>query len=293
MSIAEKLTTIAENEQKVYDAGKQAEYDRTWDAIQQNGNRDNYTFGFAGYLWNKNVFFPKYDITVVYGNSMFYYSEFAGSLKERLEQQGVTLTFPNATNIGNLFYNATKITELGVLDFSTVQHGKPSTVFYSMPKLHTIEKLILPPTITSYSSWFNNCSALENLIIEGVITNNISFSACTKLTHESLKSILNALMYVRHTYTKTSTVVELVRFDDPMSFAPDWPAYTTTGEKVFYGYNEDYTWDGYCCLADGVYYAVTEAENTNTYTLTLGATNLAKLTEDEIAEHTAKGWTLV
>ena len=31
MSIADKLITIAENEQKVYHAGKQAEYNKFWD----------------------------------------------------------------------------------------------------------------------------------------------------------------------------------------------------------------------------------------------------------------------
>ena len=34
MSIAEKLTTIAENEQKVYDAGQKSEYDRFWDSYR-------------------------------------------------------------------------------------------------------------------------------------------------------------------------------------------------------------------------------------------------------------------
>ena len=42
MSIAEKLVTVAENEQKVYDAGKQAEYDAFWDNYQVYGNRENF-----------------------------------------------------------------------------------------------------------------------------------------------------------------------------------------------------------------------------------------------------------
>ena len=39
MSIAEKLITIAENEERVYESGKKAAYDRFWDVYQQNGNR--------------------------------------------------------------------------------------------------------------------------------------------------------------------------------------------------------------------------------------------------------------
>ena len=37
MSVADKLTTIVENEQKVYDAGKQAAYDWFWDRYQLDG----------------------------------------------------------------------------------------------------------------------------------------------------------------------------------------------------------------------------------------------------------------
>ena len=37
MSIAEKLTAIAENVPKVYEAGQKSEYDRFWDAYQNNG----------------------------------------------------------------------------------------------------------------------------------------------------------------------------------------------------------------------------------------------------------------
>ena len=46
MSIADKLTTIAENEQRVYDAGKQAQYDEFWDDFQKNGTEYMY-YGYA------------------------------------------------------------------------------------------------------------------------------------------------------------------------------------------------------------------------------------------------------
>ena len=62
MSIAEKLTTIAENQQNVFDAGKKSEYDAFWDAYQQNGNRRNYAFAFSGQAWGCNAFKPKYPI---------------------------------------------------------------------------------------------------------------------------------------------------------------------------------------------------------------------------------------
>mgnify|MGYP003296383754 CR=1 FL=1 len=35
MSISDKLQTIAENEQRVFDAGKKTQYDEFWDALQK------------------------------------------------------------------------------------------------------------------------------------------------------------------------------------------------------------------------------------------------------------------
>ena len=62
MSIAEKLTEIAENVPKVYEAGKQAEYDRFWDSLQNSGNRTHYQYGFAGIGWNPTTLNPKYKV---------------------------------------------------------------------------------------------------------------------------------------------------------------------------------------------------------------------------------------
>lgn len=72
MSIADKLTTIAENIPKVYQAGYEkgvAEggggggdswYDTFWDAYQENGERQSYSYAFSGSGWNDKTFRPKY-----------------------------------------------------------------------------------------------------------------------------------------------------------------------------------------------------------------------------------------
>lgn len=61
MSIEEKIETIAKNVPEVYEAGKQAEYDRFWDEFQQNGLRKDYWYAFSGTGWPK-VLNPKYNI---------------------------------------------------------------------------------------------------------------------------------------------------------------------------------------------------------------------------------------
>ena len=80
MSIADKLLTIAQNQQAVYDAGKQAEYDRFWDEYQKNGTRTNYYYAFAGSGWNTKTYAPKYPIILDGSVGTFYQSEIANTL---------------------------------------------------------------------------------------------------------------------------------------------------------------------------------------------------------------------
>ena len=98
MSIAEKLTAIAENEHRVFEAGKKSEYDTFWDAFQQNGNRVRYdmengnNFSYQG--WDFTNFYPKYDIKPTRAMQLFYnWSEerHQGDLAQRLEDCGVVL----------------------------------------------------------------------------------------------------------------------------------------------------------------------------------------------------------
>ena len=71
--------------------GKQAEYDRFWDSYQNNGNRSDYQYAFAG--WKDAVFKPKYNIVLgagYTGTNMFWGCG-VGNIAEALEGQGVIL----------------------------------------------------------------------------------------------------------------------------------------------------------------------------------------------------------
>ena len=80
MSISDKLVTIAENEQKVFDAGKKAEYDAFWDAYQTNGNRRHYNHAFYDY-WDDITYNPKYPIVVTSTSDYIYASSNMTSTK--------------------------------------------------------------------------------------------------------------------------------------------------------------------------------------------------------------------
>lgn len=170
MAIADKLTQIAENEINVYNSGKskgytdgfeegkQAEYDAFWDAFQQNGNRTNYTYAFAT-AWTDEIYNPKYPIKLVMGNGIF---------------------------------NESKITDVKVpLDFTTY-HTNQVNIFSWAYYIKTIP-LIKVIEDTRYNSWFTYCDALENITFEGSIANDISFDRSTKLSADSIRSIIEHL----------------------------------------------------------------------------------------------------
>ena len=159
MSIAEKLQTIAENEPKVYDAGKKAEYDSFWDVYQQNGNRRYYHSAFSR-QWNDDCYNPKYPI--ICGDGEYdAYSIFQGA----------------------------EITDTKVDIYAP---GYASSMFYTCSNLKTIRKLIVTEK-TEYGSMFYQAYAVENIVYEGVIANNLSMAACSKLSKASIESVINAL----------------------------------------------------------------------------------------------------
>lgn len=213
MSIAEKLTTIAENQQKVYEAGKEegyevgkeegyeagqkSEYDRFWDAFQDNGVRDNYFYAFAGPCWTNENFKPKYDMILDYkqnntnsGQNIFAFAtNIYGSLKEIFDSSGVKFDTQYVRNPTNMFNQTKNITELPYVDLSGTL-STASQVFYACGA-ETI-KVTLPDRALNYNGCFR-CSNLKNLEITGTIDGTNFSVQWSDLTHTSLMSIINAL----------------------------------------------------------------------------------------------------
>lgn len=195
MSIAEKFEVIAD---AVYEKGKKDEYDKFWDNYQNYGKRTDYGYAtFSGYGFNFDNFYPKYDIKPIGNiNQMFYAWENTttqrGSLKQRLEECGVTLDTSQAIYFQDAF-SWGQWTELPAIDMTAETQGC-NNVFARCRQLHTIEKLIIGETTYLVASMFTNDTALENLTIEGTIAGSrFDVKSCTKLTVASLLSILTAL----------------------------------------------------------------------------------------------------
>ena len=193
MSITDKLNTIAENEQKVFEAGKtKQEYD--WWNTYQNGNSGGMAYAialFAGHHWNNATFKPKFDICPTnYAQYMFFYNNVI-DLDATIQSLGIKFDTSKAKNMGSFFQNylGKVIPEIDTTNCQTWD----SLMFAYASALTTIKKLIVKTNGTqSFTNWFVDCSKLANIVIDGVIGRNIDFSACP-LTKDSILSVVEHL----------------------------------------------------------------------------------------------------
>lgn len=185
----------AELEQTLYgtDTGGKSYYDEFWDRYQKNGNRYDYEGAFAGDGWNEKTLKPKYDVAT--SGSMtqaFWANKNPLDLVEVFKAADKTLDTSQAFQFSAMF-SYCGFTRIGTIDFSN-SYIYAYSIFNSATNLKTIDKLVIPDKAFTFNSWFVECYALENLTIEGVISNdgfNVQWS--TKLSKASIISIINAL----------------------------------------------------------------------------------------------------
>lgn len=185
-TIAEKLTLIAENEPKVFNAGKQAEYDAFWDVYQQNGTRKDYSLAFGGKGWTDEFFKPKYPI-VCDGHSAVY--QMFAQTKITTIPEGLIDT-SKVANLNYMFYRPESLEYAPTIDASS------ATAMTGLCQNAVTLKKVGIENITSGCSYevaFENCISLTDLHITGTLGKNRFNVQWCPLTTESLLSILNAL----------------------------------------------------------------------------------------------------
>jgi hypothetical protein len=193
---------------EVYEAGKKAEWNEFWDAIQQNGTRGDYSYAFR--FFADSSFYPKYDIQPTSAIGMFGSSNIV-DLKQRLLDCGVTLDFSKTTNLSYMFspcYTIIRVPTITATSATTLEY-----MFSNDNQLIEIEKIVLKSDGTqSLFRTFRWCAQLEQLTIEGVIghINGIDLQSSTKLSKASITSVVNALSTTTSGLTATfsKTAVE-------------------------------------------------------------------------------------
>lgn len=168
--------------------GMQTEYNRFWDAYQNNGNVVIGHGMFSGDQWNDATYQPKYPIKVSLGTQ--------------------------------LFHNALITNTVVPVDISGAAGEK---YFNYCINLVIIPKLIVNEN-TTFSSAFSYCSKLEEIRFEGVIGKSIDLHWSTRLSADSMASIIGCLSPTATNVTLT--ISETTRETFKAKFGADtWNAF--------------------------------------------------------------------
>lgn len=222
MTITDKLKAIAENEERVYEAG-QADTAKKWNDFILS----NFSWGwgyrlFEGLSDGSDPYdiekLPPIDtsaVTSFYGIFQYCYNI----------TRAPALDTSSGTDFGYMLSGCSRVTEFPDYDFSNAKnmayafrgcgfttvpvlntakcasfHG----AFSGCSNLTTVEGIDFS-SCTDFYEVFDYCDHLENLTVNGSIQEDISLNACVKLTRESLLSVINALK----DYSEASTVKQL------------------------------------------------------------------------------------
>lgn len=179
----EELAEInADLEQILYgtDTGGKSFYDDFWDNYQENGNRVDYAYGFAGYGWNDNYYKPKYPI-----KSKDTYMMFARTRISKISG----IDFSEAASFDYSFYYSNFLKEI---DLGSIPNAKSFSMSFSSGVIETVRMRDVSEVCT-FSNTFRAASQLVNVDLTGSIGNDISFSDCKKLSRDSIFSVRNHL----------------------------------------------------------------------------------------------------
>ena len=201
VEVAENTPTAeyASKVDEVYDqgveAGKQAEWNAFWDAIQNYGAKVKGLIKFWD-SWNKDNFKPKYDVyanTDTFSNGIDGTNALTIQVEDlRKEAVGVNIDWSLCDGFNYILRRA-PVKYIGVIDMTIATNGW--CLFRDAYSLEYVEKLILPPVkdLAFKNGGFGNCRNLKHITFENKFLSAVQFHQCPLLTHESLINILNAL----------------------------------------------------------------------------------------------------
>lgn len=183
MSIADKLRTIAENQQTIYDTARDKELRESINRVISYGVRTNFAYAFSRCNYS-GVVLP-FDVTPTSNiNHMFYYYQ-GETLPVGIDLSKV----PRGASVTALFAcsNLTEIPDMGLGRMNGYVNA-----FLNCEKLKKIS-VIRSSKATGYAYTFDGCYALTSVGFEGEIGKDIDFSSCTKLNKTCIKNIISHL----------------------------------------------------------------------------------------------------
>ena len=209
MSIREKMTAIADEirsktgETKlltlddicnsittVYNIGRTDEKKDFWSNQQDDGNRVDCSFLYAGKGWNNETFKPENDLQPTNAKSMFQYCHI-DNYKEQLEKLGINIDFSLSTNNDGVFHGSPYLKHLPIISFLKSESHINS---FSWSGIKIIDLLIIKDTGSqTFDRTFDGMKDLEEIRIQGTFGNSVDFGSSPKLSTLSMISIFEAL----------------------------------------------------------------------------------------------------
>ena len=202
----------------------------------------------------------------------------------------------NVTNMISMFSSCYNLTTIPQFDTSKVTNM--SSMFFSCGKLTTVP-LFDTSNVTNMSSMFANCSKLTtvHLFDTSKVTNMYSmFSSCSSLTTVPQFDTSN-VTGMNYMFQDCSKLTVIPQFDTSNVTSMNYMFNYCSSLKEIHMININASLN----ISDSTKFtreALLEiignlkAQTSGTKTLTMGATNLAKLTDEDKAIATNKGWTL-
>ncbi len=194
------LDEMEEAINQVYDKGLENGGKQLWDILTDNGTRKTYERFF--FYSNFEEINPPYKLILQssYGGGMYMFA-----YNKKLKRVGDIFDFKNSIECRYMFSNCTNLEEINIKDFKV---GRFESMFYKCEKLKTITNLTFSTLYYDSSGYaFHYCYALENVGFAGVIRAPMNLSHSSKLTIESLKSLITHLFnWAEQGTTKTYTL---------------------------------------------------------------------------------------
>ena len=146
------------------------------DTYQKGLETNGYGYGFAGGGWSDAVYDPPRQISIT-------------------RTAGYAFAYSRITN--------TKVPI--IVDTENIYN---TLLFHSADKLETIPSLKVTDKVTTFTSWFSRCTALEevNFTADSVIGASVSFADSSKLTNASVQTVINALKDLTGATSQTLTL---------------------------------------------------------------------------------------
>ena len=195
----------------------------------------------------------------------------------------------NVTDMSSMFTSAKKITTIPQLNTSKITTA--ALMFNGCSELITIP-LLDTSNVTDMQQMFRDCSKLTT--IPQLNTNKVTsmymlFRNCTSLKSVPLLDA-HMLTFIDQIFYRTSKLTTLGGLQNLGQNYGTNASANYSDYKLDLYYSPDLTHDSLMNIINNLYDIATKG--CNTQQLVLGSTNLAKLTAEEIAIATNKGWTV-